>query len=552
MSNFKSLGVPSHFVKALNEINILQPTEVQEKVIPYLLEFNGDLIVQSPTGTGKTIAFGLPLINRVNPKNKGVQALILTPSRELGIQISKHLFKLTKYLPDKVFVEAVYGGEHIIKQIEALKRPTHIIVATPGRLKDLCQRKDVDLSGVRTVVLDEADEMLSMGFKEEVDFLLKQTQSQRDTWMFSASMPADVLDLIRLHFKKGAERIRIEKNNLVNKNIEHRYILTSIEGKNDLILQFLRAKVGERGVIFCRTRAATQQLADNLKKSGYQAEALHGDMSQAQRDRVMKRFKEHSLQLLIATDVAARGIDVNDLTHVIHYSLPDDDAYYTHRSGRTARAGKKGISLSILTNRDMRKFDALEKRLKLKMTKISIPSAKDIASKRLFTWAENILNTPTDKNVDGKILTDVQMLLGSLSYEELVEKLVSIELNALNYSKTSKDLNANGKYERKSSGKKRERGNRDHKDKRKKADKKTDFKGDRFFINVGKMDDVTKRDLVEFIADTARIKKSDVGTVEIQKNCSFFEVNKKYSKKIANSFKGIYVDGRELRVNRDS
>ena len=219
--------------------------------------------------------------------------------------------------------------------------------------------------------------------------------------------------------------VKISTGNQVNENIEHQFILVNSTNKFDGLKRILDSEDDFRGVIFCRTRAATQQLADNLKKSGYQAEALHGDMSQAQRDRVMKRFKDHSLQVLVATDVAARGIDVNDLTHVIHYSLPDDDAYYTHRSGRTARAGKKGISLSILTNRDMRKFDALEKRLKLKMTKISIPSAKDIASKRLYTWAENILNTPTTKDIDGKILTDVQMLLGSLSYEELVEKLVS-------------------------------------------------------------------------------------------------------------------------------
>lgn len=363
MSNFKSLGVPAHFVKALNEINILQPTEVQEKVIPHLMELNGDLIVQSPTGTGKTIAFGLPLINKVNPKNKGVQALILTPSRELGIQISKHLFKLTKYLSDKVFVEAVYGGEHIIKQIEALKRPTHIIVATPGRLKDLCQRKDVDLSGVRTVVLDEADEMLSMGFKEEVDFLLKQTQSQRDTWMFSASMPADVLDLIRLHFKKGAERIRIEKNNLVNKNIEHRYILTTIEGKNDLIIQFLRAKVGERGVIFCRTKKGAQLLAKQLQAKNIKTDAIHGDLKQKERDKVMRAFVNKNLNVLVATDVAARGIDVENLAFVIHHQLPEKEEYYIHRSGRTARAGKEGLSLALITPPEEKYIVSLGKKL---------------------------------------------------------------------------------------------------------------------------------------------------------------------------------------------
>ncbi|MBF90392.1 MAG: ATP-dependent RNA helicase [Flavobacteriales bacterium] len=551
MKSFSELGLSESLMRVLPEMGFEKPSPIQEQAIPLLKEKAQDFIGLAQTGTGKTAAFGLPLLDWINPDQKETQALVLAPTRELGQQIASQLALFAKYLPN-IQTQAVYGGASIVVQIKEIKRRTpQIVIATPGRLLDLMRRKTLNLSAVKFVVLDEADEMLNMGFKDDLDDILSYTGDNKNTWLFSATMPKEIRSIVKNYMHKPVE-VKVSTGNQVNENIEHQFALVNSTNKFEGLKRILDSEEGFRGVIFCRTRAATQQLADNLKKSGFQAEALHGEMSQAQRDRVMKRFKEHTLKLLVATDVAARGIDVNDLTHVIHYSLPDDDAYYTHRSGRTARAGKKGISLSILTNRDMRKFDALEKRLKLKMTKISIPSAKDIASKRLYTWAENILNTPTAKDVDGKILTDVQMLLGSLSYEELVEKLVSIELNALNYSKSSNDLNANGKSERKSSGKKRERGNRDHKDKGKKADKKIDFKGDRFFINVGKMDDVTKRDLVEFIADTARIKKSDVGTVEIQKNCSFFEVNKKYSKKIANSFKGIYVDGRELRVNRDS
>ncbi len=551
MKSFSELGLSESLMLVLPEMGFEKPSPIQEQAIPLLKEKAQDFIGLAQTGTGKTAAFGLPLLDWINPDQKETQALVLAPTRELGQQIASQLALFAKYLPN-IQTQAVYGGASIVVQIKEIKRRTpQIVIATPGRLLDLMRRKTLNLSAVKFVVLDEADEMLNMGFKDDLDDILSYTGDNKNTWLFSATMPKEIRSIVKNYMHKPVE-VKVSTGNQVNENIEHQFALVNSTNKFEGLKRILDSEEGFRGVIFCRTRAATQQLADNLKKSGFQAEALHGEMSQAQRDRVMKRFKEHTLKLLVATDVAARGIDVNDLTHVIHYSLPDDDAYYTHRSGRTARAGKKGISLSILTNRDMRKFDALEKRLKLKMTKISIPSAKDIASKRLYTWAENILNTPTAKDVDGKILTDVQMLLGSLSYEELVEKLVSIELNALNYSKSSNDLNANGKSERKSSGKKRERGNRDHKDKGKKADKKIDFKGDRFFINVGKMDDVTKRDLVEFIADTARIKKSDVGTVEIQKNCSFFEVNKKYSKKIANSFKGIYVDGRELRVNRDS
>ena len=551
MKSFSELGLSELLMRVLPEMGFEKPSPIQEQAIPLLKEKTQDFIGLAQTGTGKTAAFGLPLLDWINPDQKETQALVLAPTRELGQQIASQLALFAKYLPN-IQTQAVYGGASIVVQMKEIKRRTpQIVIATPGRLLDLMRRKTLSLSAVKFVVLDEADEMLNMGFKDDLDDILSYTGDNKNTWLFSATMPKEIRSIVKNYMNNPVE-VKVSTGNQINENIEHQFTLLNSTNKFEGLKRILDSEENFRGIIFCRTRAATQQLADNLKKSSCQAEALHGEMSQAQRDRVMKRFKEHNLQVLVATDVAARGIDVNDLTHVIHYSLPDDDAYYTHRSGRTARAGKKGISLSILTNRDMRKFDALEKRLKLKMTKISIPSAKDIASKRLYTWAENILNTPAAKDVDGKILTDVQMLLGSLSYEELVEKLVSIELNALNYSKSSKDLNASGKSERKSSGKKRERGDRDRKEKRKKADKKTDFKGDRFFINVGKMDDVTKRDLVEFIADTARIKKSDVGTVEIQKNCSFFEVNKKYSKKIANSFKGIYVDGRELRVNRDS
>ena len=551
MKSFSELGLSESLMRVLPEMGFEKPSPIQEKAIPLLNIKKQDFIGLAQTGTGKTAAFGLPLLDWINSDQKETQALVLAPTRELGQQIASQLALFAKYLPN-IQTQAVYGGASIVVQMKEIKRRTpQIVIATPGRLLDLMRRKTLNLSAVKFVVLDEADEMLNMGFKDDLDDILSYTGDNKNTWLFSATMPKEIRSIVKNYMHNPVE-VKVSIGNQVNENIEHQFALVNSTNKFEGLKRILDSEEDFRGLIFCRTRAATQQLADNLKKSGYQAEALHGEMSQAQRDRVMKSFKEHSLQVLVATDVAARGIDVNDLTHVIHYSLPDDDAYYTHRSGRTARAGKKGISLSILTNRDMRKFDALVKRLKLKMTKISIPSAKDIASKRLYTWAENILNIPTVKDIDGKILTDVQMLLGSLSYEELVEKLVSIELTALNYSKSSKDLNASGKSERKSSGKKRERGDRDRKDKRKKADKKTDYNSDRFFINVGKMDDVSKRDLVEFIADTARIKKSDVGKIEIQKNCSFFEVNKKYSKKIANCFKGIYVDGRELRVNRDS
>lgn len=363
MATFKQLGVQPHFIKALAEIGITKPTEIQEKAIPFLLEMSFDMVVQSPTGTGKTIAFGLPLIEKIDPNNPKVQALILTPTRELGIQISKHLFKLTKYLPEKVFAEAIYGGEHILKQIKALKRPTHIVVATPGRLKDLCQRGDVDLSQVKTVVLDEADEMLSMGFQEEVDFLMRQTNPKRDNWLFSATMPAEILELISTHFRKGAKRIQVQKSNEVNKNIEHRYIVCEIEEKVKIILQFLRARTGDRGVIFCRTKKGAQSLALQLQERKIKTESIHGDLQQKERDKVMRAFINKRIDVLIATDVAARGIDVKDLGFVIHHQLPEKEEYYTHRSGRTARAGKEGLSLALITPSEVNYIVNLGKKL---------------------------------------------------------------------------------------------------------------------------------------------------------------------------------------------
>lgn len=363
MSNFKQLGVSSYLIKALAEVGITEPTEIQLKSIPSLLEKNSDFVVQSSTGTGKTAAFGLPLISKVDPNNAKIQALILTPTRELGIQISKQLFKFTKYLPEKIFVEAVYGGEHILKQIKALKRPTQIVVATPGRLRDLCQKKEVDLSEVKTVVLDEADEMLSMGFREEVDFLLQLTKAKRATWMFSATIPAAILDLVQVHFSKGTERIQVSAQNKVNKNVEHRYHVCQIEDKTNIIVRFLRGRPGDRGVVFCRTKKGAQRLAMQLEAKNIKTDAIHGDLKQKERDKVMRAFVNKNVDVLVATDVSARGIDVKDLGFVIHHQLPEKEEFYTHRSGRTARAGKEGISLALITQSEEKYILNLAKKL---------------------------------------------------------------------------------------------------------------------------------------------------------------------------------------------
>lgn len=362
MTTFTSLGIADTFLKALDENNIHEPTEIQKKAIPFLLTKGTDLVAQAQTGTGKTAAFGLPLLQKVDPNNKAVQALILSPTRELGQQIAKQLFRFTKYGP-RVFVEAVYGGAKIDEQIKALLRPTQILVATPGRLIDLLERNAVSLSDVKTIVLDEADEMLSMGFKKELDEILTQTAGQRHTWLFSATMPPEIKEIINKYLSSDAHKIQVDKANIVNKDIEHFFTVCDDKAKLDRLLQFLKEQGENRGVIFCKTKAGADTLAKQLYSKNIAAEALHGDLLQKDRDKVMRAFKNLKVQVLIATDLAARGIDVENLSYVVHYQLPEQLEYYTHRSGRTARAGKKGISLSLINNKELGRVRVIENNL---------------------------------------------------------------------------------------------------------------------------------------------------------------------------------------------
>lgn len=541
MKNFSDLGLSKSLNKVLPELGFEKPTPIQLQSIPLLLNEKQDFIGLAQTGTGKTAAFGLPLLQWINPKNKSTQALILAPTRELGQQIAQQLTTFSKYLSG-VKIQSVYGGASIVVQMKDIKKHNpQIIIATPGRLLDLIRRKVINLSTVKFVVLDEADEMLNMGFKEDLDQILSFTGDEKNTWLFSATMPKDIRAIIKNYMTNPVEA-KVSTGNQVNENIKHQYCLLKSSEKFEGLKRILDSEEQFRGVIFCRTRLKTQQLADELNKNGYLSEALHGDLSQAQRDRVMKRFKSHNLKVLIATDVAARGIDVNDLTHVIHYALPDDPSYYTHRSGRTARAGKKGVSISLLTNRDLRKLDILERSLKLKIEKINVPTVDSILSTRLNKWAQSIIDTPTNKKMRGEILTNIQMQLGQLTYEELVEKLVNKEIEALNYNNAPSISNTPST--RKKENRKSERTST--------RDKRSTKKRVRFFMNIGKVDGVNKGDILDFITDTAKIRKSDIGNIDIQKNCSFIEIDNRHSKSFSNHFKGIFVDGRELRVNKDS
>jgi ATP-dependent RNA helicase DeaD len=372
MSTFLDLGIQKEYVKALKELNIVSPTEIQLKTIPKLLNSNIDFVGLAQTGTGKTAAFGLPILQQIDTKSTQVQALVLAPTRELAQQIKKQLFKFTKYTDEKIFVEAVYGGEKIEKQLNALKRTTHVIVATPGRLLDIIERGEVDLKNISTLVLDEADEMLSMGFKQDLNKILKYTSGTRNTWLFSATMPEEIKRIIKTYMSAQAVRVEIDRNALVNANITHQYVKTTIKQKIDVLVNILERRGEDRGIIFCRTKAGAQNLTKELKEEGFSVEALEGDMQQRDRDKVMRAFKKGTLRILVSTDVSARGIDVYNLAFIIHHQLPEQLEYYTHRSGRTARAGRSGYSIALILPSELPKIHEIQKELNIHFKELSL------------------------------------------------------------------------------------------------------------------------------------------------------------------------------------
>ncbi|KRP28391.1 MAG: DEAD/DEAH box helicase [Cryomorphaceae bacterium BACL22 MAG-120619-bin32] len=373
MTTFSALGVHKKYIQAIKELGISQPTEIQQKALPILLNSKTDFIGLAQTGTGKTVAFGLPILHQIDASFPHIQALILSPTRELVQQIKKQLFKFTKFNETPIFLEAVFGGEKIDKQLYNLSRTTHVVVATPGRLIDFIERGSIDISHVKTIVLDEADEMLSMGFKQDLNRILKfTTKVDRKTWLFSATMPEEIKKIIKTYMDANAPSVEINSDSLVNANIRHQYAKTTIKEKTDDIIAFLEKRTSQRGIIFCRTKAGAQNLATQLIENGFSAGALEGDMQQKERDKVMRAFKNESLQYLISTDVSARGIDVKGLEFVIHHQLPETNDYYTHRSGRTARAGKSGTSIAFILPSEMERIHQLQKELSIKFTEVTV------------------------------------------------------------------------------------------------------------------------------------------------------------------------------------
>jgi ATP-dependent RNA helicase DeaD len=535
LSKFKDLGLSATTVEVLDKLGFTQPTPIQQEAIPILLKNDPtDFIGLAQTGTGKTAAFGLPLIELIRMEDKVTQALILAPTRELSQQTAKQLTDFS-YGHKSLQVEVVYGGAAITNQIKALKKTVQIVVATPGRLLDLVKRKAVNLSNIRYIILDEADEMLNMGFKEDIDTILSYMGEEKSTWLFSATMPSDIRKIVKKYMVNPQE-VSVNTKEITNVDISHKYVITKTANKVPAIRRFLDSMPEMRGIMFCRTRRETQQIAEDLSAQGYGVEALHGDLSQAQRDAVMRRFKSRSMQLLIATDVAARGIDVNDLTHVMHHTLPDQQEYYTHRSGRTGRAGKKGISLAFINPREGRRITEIEKRLKIKFEIVEVPSIEELKSSRINNWANLIINTKVDEQSE-EILSHLHGQFAHLSKEDLLKRLITTQLDhLLMQSGEDQDLNeihGGNQAKRGESKQKREGYNR-------------------YFINIGSIDGVTKADLLHFLSDVSEINRKAFGDIDLQKNCAFFEIEASKDAQLAPSFVGIQVEGREIRVNLEN
>ena len=528
MTTFKSLGLNAPLVKAVEKLGFEAPTEVQSKVIPLLLNDKTDLVALAQTGTGKTAAFGFPMLQHIDLGIKKTQGLILSPTRELCLQITNEIEQYGREMK-QINIVAIYGGANITEQAKKIKRGAHIVVATPGRLKDMIRRKLVDISSINFCVLDEADEMLNMGFYEDIKSILTHTPEKKSSWLFSATMPPEV-NTIAKKFMNSPKEITVGTKNAGTKNVDHQYFI--VAGRERYTA--LRAVVGMNpnifGCVFCRTKIETQKVAEKLIQDGHKAAAIHGDLSQNQRDAVMQSFRKKKIQLLIATDVAARGIDVDDITHVINYQLPDEIETYTHRSGRTGRAGKLGTSIIFVTKSDRRKIRLIENKLQTKLTELEMPSAQEIFKNKVQHWIEDIKNTPVKSELQ-PYFADTHKGLEELDKETLVELLLSKEFRNFDVYPKSLSFDQEKNSERRS-------------DKKINAPKDKD----RFFINLGARDQYEWTTLKDFIRSYLKLGMDDVFQVEVMKNFSFFSTHKKHRDLVLRSFENLNLDSRKISV----
>ena len=518
---FKELNLKGEILSAIEELGYEQPMPVQEQTIPFMLEQTADLVALAQTGTGKTAAFGLPILNLIVAGKRKTQALVLAPTRELCIQIAKDLRNYAKNLPELRIIP-VYGGEDIRVQIRQLDQTPQIIVATPGRLIDLIERKKVKLDDINFLVLDEADEMLNMGFKDDIETILKETPENRRTLLFSATMPKEIARIAR-QYMKDFEEITVGTRNSGAENVEHIYYMTQAKQRYLVLKRIVDLNPDIYGIVFCRTRQETKEVAEKLMNDGYNADALHGDLSQVQRDTVMQKFRIRHVQLLVATDVAARGLDVSDLTHVINYNLPDDTEVYTHRSGRTGRANKKGISVSIIHSREKFKIKDLERMLKKTFEQQRIPSGLDVCKKQLFHLIDRMQHVEVNEEQIAPYINQIGNQLEYLDKAELLKRFLSLEFNRfLKYYENSEDLNIpeNPRDERRQGGKERE-----------KSGEKTRLK-----LNVGDKEGITPRRILGIINDVTGDKSISIGAIEITDKFTFFDVYNDQVKQLLNAF----------------
>ena len=533
MNKFEQLGLNESLLLAIKDLGFENPSEVQEKAIPVLLEQNTDLVALAQTGTGKTAAFGFPLIQKIDAEDRSTQALILSPTRELCLQITNEIKQYSKYVKG-LHTVAVYGGASITEQAREIKRGAQIIVATPGRMQDMINRGLVNIKNINFCILDEADEMLNMGFYEDIVSILSDTPDEKNTWLFSATMPAEVARIAKKFMHDPAE-VTVGSKNSGSATVSHEYYLVNARDRYEALKRLADANPDIFSVVFCRTKRDTQAVAEKLIEDGYSAAALHGDLSQAQRDGVMKSFRGRQIQMLVATDVAARGIDVDNITHVINYQLPDEIETYNHRSGRTGRAGKLGTSIVIVTKSEIRKISSIERIIQQKFQEKTIPSGIEICEIQLLHLANKIKDTEVDHEIDN-YLPAINEVLEGLSKEELIKKMVSVEFNRfINYYKKNRDLSSqsSGSDRRERDGAPRENNNGG---------------ATRYFVNIGSRDDFDWMQLKDFLKETLELGRDDVFKVDVKEGFSFFNTDAEHTDKVMEVLNGYDLNGRRINV----
>lgn len=523
MNAFEEFGLREEIIKAIADMGFEQPTPIQEEVIPFLFSSDGDLVALAQTGTGKTAAFGLPILQRTELKSLTVQTLVLCPTRELCMQITGDMQKFARYIPDFRML-AVYGGAHIQPQIQALKSGIHMVVATPGRAVDLLKRKVLKVQSINWLVLDEADEMLSMGFKDDLDTILSATPTDRQTLLFSATMPKEIQDIASRYMNDPVE-ISVGRKNAGAENVTHDFYMVHARDRYNALKRIIDFYPRMYGIVFCRTRAETQEIADKLMGEGYDADVLHGDLSQAQRDFVMSRFRHKHLHILVATDVAARGLDVNDLTHIINYNLPDDLDVYIHRSGRTGRAGKTGLSVSIVHAREHARISQLEKLISRKFIRKQVPGGREICEKQLFNLIDKVERVEVNDSQIEQFLPVIFNKLTWLERDELIKRFVSVEFNRfLSFYENAPDLNLNVSEAKRGES----AGNKPRRDK---------IRYSLFFINLGTKNNLNPSNLIGLINESTGTKEISIGKIEMMKKFSFFEADSYFENDILQSFR---------------